>query len=136
VAAIPEVVEVLEVLEVREVIEDLTAVPPIIGVAPVEYVAPVAPVAAIPEVVEVSHLEVGGTYTENNPEAVAKDLAATADGNGSGNDYYHLTFNGAPLNAALQPVSLKVGPRAAAPGREIVEITAGGSDVGSTVRDI
>jgi hypothetical protein len=107
---------VIDVPFQAEIVEDLVANPPVVGV---------------PEVPEESHLEVDNTYIESSAEQVAKNLEA-----GLPIDYYNISYNGAQLNAALQPVSVKGGARASAPGREIVEIEAGGQDIGSAVVDV
>ncbi len=91
---------------------------------------------AVPEQPLVTHEEVDRAYVEDNAEQVAINLANDADGNGPNLDYYHIQFNGSNLIATLHPVSLKAGPRAAAPAREVVEVEAGGQDVGSGVRTI
>ena len=109
--------KVIDVPFEAEIVEDLAAVPPIAGV---------------PEVAEVSHLEVAKTFIENDSETVAINL----ENNVSNLDYYYISFNGAPLNAVLQPVSVKTGVRASAPDREIIEIQAGGQDVGSAVVEV
>ena len=100
-----------------EIVEDLTAVPPIVGV---------------PEVAEVSFLIISKTFVEDDAANVARNLEAAVPNL----DYYFISFSGPSLNAALQPVTVKAGPRAAAPGREVVEIVAGGQDVGSAVVEV
>jgi hypothetical protein len=99
-----------------EIVEDLVADPPVVGV---------------PEVSEESHLEANKVYIEDSGAQVAKNLEA-----GLPIDYYNISFNGVQLNASLQPVSVKGGARASAPDREVVEIEAGGEDVGSAVVEV
>jgi hypothetical protein len=82
---------------------------------------------AVPAVPEVSHLEVAQAYIEDAATQVAINLELPVPNM----DAYHLSFNGPDLNASLQPVTVKGGARAPGTGREIVEIEAGGSTVGS-----
>lgn len=89
-----------------------------------------------PEQPLITHEEVDRSYIEDDAEQVARNLEADAQGNGPGIDYYHLSFTGAQLQASLQPVNLKAGPRTAAPAREVVEIEAGGQDVGSAIVEV
>lgn len=90
-------------------------------------------VPGVAEVPLLTHLEVEGAYLEDSAAQVALNLEnnATPDA-----DYYQLQFNGAQLQATLHPVSLKVGPRAPAPAREVVEIVAGGQDAGSAIVEV
>lgn len=83
-----------------------------------------------------THEEIKNAWVESSAEQIAINLADDADGDGPGIDYYHLQFNGAGLVATLHPVTLKAGPRQPAPTREVVEIEADGSDVGSGVRAV
>lgn len=91
---------------------------------------------AVPEQPLITHEEVDRPYIEDDAATVARNLEADAQGSGPGIDYYHLSFNGPALNASIQPVVLKAGPRASAPAREIVEIEAGGQDVGSAIVEV
>ena len=109
--------KVIDVPFQAEIVEDLAANPPIVG---------------IPEVAEVSHLELAKTFIENDAGAVVRNLESNIENL----DYYAITFNGAPLNAVLQPVTIKAGPRTSGPAREVVEIEAGGQDVGSAVIEV
>jgi len=121
-AAIPEVPEVPAVFDDSD--------------PPVEISPAIPAIPAVPEVPLITHDEPDAFYIENSAAQIALNLAADADGTGPGIDYYYITANGAQLNVAVQPVNLKGGARGQAPAREIVEVQAGGVDVGSAVREV
>jgi hypothetical protein len=116
-AAIPEIPAVM----------DNTVDPPV-------EITPAVP--AVPEQPLIEHDEINNVYVERDAALVAQHLAADARGDGPGIEYYHISFNGAQLQASLQPVNLKAGPRTQAPAREIVEIEAGGQDLGSAIVEV
>lgn len=86
---------------------------------------------AVPPVQEVSHDEVERVYIEDSATQVAINVEA-----GLAMDVYQVQFNGAQLQATLHPVTVKGGPRASAPNREVVEIEANGTVIGSAVVEV
>jgi hypothetical protein len=97
----------------------------------VTVVEPAIP--AVPEQPLVTHEEFDRAYVENDAATVAKNLA---EGLTPTYDYYQIQLSGPNLQATLHPVTLKSGPRTAAPAREVVEIEAGGQGVGSVVVEV
>jgi hypothetical protein len=90
-------------------------------------------VPAVPEQPLITHEEVERSYIENDAATIARNL----DGNLRPEyDYYAINYNGTNLQATLQPVTIKAGPRATAPTREIIELEAGGQDVGVAIVEI
>ena len=77
-----------------------------------------------PPVVEVSHTELDQVYIEIDAPQIAKNLAG-----GLEIQYYQIKDNGTTVT--LKKVSIKSGPRASGTKREVVEIEAGGTVVGS-----
>ena len=70
-------------------------------------------------------------FIEENAETVAVNLEAAVPDL----EYYHISVVGQG-NVTIQPVNVKAGPRTSAPAREIVEIEAGGQDVGSAIVEV
>ena len=64
-------------------------------------------------------------HLEDDPNEVFQHLDA-----GKGIDYYYINLDGA--SPVLEAVTIKTGTRTDAPDREVAEIEAGGSVVGST----
>lgn len=109
-------VKVIDVPFQAEIVEDLTANPPVVG---------------SPEVSEESHEEISNIFLEDASAQIAKNLAA-----GLLMDYYEIDTAPITFAVTLHPVSLKAGPRATAPDREIVEIEASGKVIGSAVMEV
>ncbi len=76
--------------------------------------------------------EGGKIFIENNAEDVAENLARIEDGEVLNLEYWNVK-DGA--NLSLQKVTLKSGARSAGAATEVVEIEAGGEDVGSVERE-
>ena len=76
--------------------------------------------------------EGGKIFIESKAEDVAENLALIEDGEPLNLEYWNIK-DGA--NLSLQKVTLKSGPRSAGVATELVEIEAGGEDVGSVERE-
>lgn len=72
--------------------------------------------------------EGGKIFTTENAAEVATNLERMSDGENLALEYWYVKDG---VNVSLNPVTLKGGPRASAPAREVAEIEAGGEDVGS-----
>ncbi len=107
---------------VPEIVADPAADPPVIGVPGIPEIVEVI------EADEVSHNEVSKVFIEANEADVVANLAE-----GALVEYYEI--DAAPGTASLNSVTIKGGTRTAAPDREVVEIEADGSVVGSAHRD-
>lgn len=75
--------------------------------------------------------EGGKIFLTESAESVATNLARMDEGETLNLEYWHVK-DGPTLT--LNPVTLKSGPRSNAPAKEVVEIEAGGEDVGSVER--
>ncbi len=77
--------------------------------------------------------EGGKIFVEDDAATVALNLAQIDDGEDLKLEYWNVNENGGAVT--LQKVTLKAGARSSAPLQEVVEIEAGGADVGSAKRD-
>lgn len=75
--------------------------------------------------------EGGKIFVTEDANEVALNLARIEDGETLNLEYWKIKDG---VNVTLQPVALKSGPRSNAPTKELVEIEAGGEDVGSVER--
>lgn len=74
------------------------------------------------------NLEIAKAFIEINDADVAKNIEAGAEV-----EYFAISLTS--QNATLKKASIKSGPRAAAPAREIIEVEAGGQVVASVEID-
>lgn len=74
----------------------------------------------------------GKIFVTDDAAEVTRNLERMADGDALNLEYWKVKDG---VNVSLNPVSIKGGPRASAPAREIAEIEAGGEDVGSAEVD-
>lgn len=75
-----------------------------------------------------ANLEIAKAFIEHDAGDVARNIEA-----GVAVEYYAISLT--PQNATLKKASIKTGPRAAAPAREIIEVEAGGQVVASAEID-
>jgi hypothetical protein len=84
----------------------------------------------VPPTPAVTHKEIANVHVETNAVAVTEDLLAQdANPDRETTEWFSIKFAPGSLQPTLHKVSLKAGPRAPAPAREVAEIEAIGEGV-------